>query len=184
MVYSGPQAQFLARGVAGQVEPAADLLAGHVEERRRGLQDRRLDAAESRRRENGRARARRHRAAIPPRSRRMRFAFTWLFLEFAASFNKAGAPTQPFSRFQGERRTHKPGLWTLRPQRGHGRMRWGGSRPNHYSRGVPWSSLAPCAFFGLRLLPLFSRPPPSRPTRRRARRSKRCAARSRKSRPR
>ena len=41
------QAQLRPRGVAGQIEAAADFLAGHVEERGGGLQHRRLDAAEA-----------------------------------------------------------------------------------------------------------------------------------------
>ena len=41
------QAQLRPRGVAGQIEAAADFLAGHVEERGGGLQHGRLDAAEA-----------------------------------------------------------------------------------------------------------------------------------------
>ena len=43
----GPQAQFRAGGVAGEVEAAADILARHVEEHRGRLQHRRLEAREA-----------------------------------------------------------------------------------------------------------------------------------------
>ena len=43
----GPQAQLLARGVGGEEQAAADLLAGHVEKDRRRMQDRWLRALET-----------------------------------------------------------------------------------------------------------------------------------------
>ena len=42
----GPQAQFLAGGVGGEEQAAADFLARHVEKDRGGVQDRRLGALE------------------------------------------------------------------------------------------------------------------------------------------
>ena len=54
----GPQAQFLAAGVGGQIEALADVLAGEVEERLGRLQDRRLglDVAGLRKRQQQRVR--------------------------------------------------------------------------------------------------------------------------------
>ena len=43
----GPQAKLLARGVGGQEQAAADLLARHVEKDRRGMENRRLGSLEA-----------------------------------------------------------------------------------------------------------------------------------------
>ena len=43
----GPQAKLLPRRVGGQEQPAPDLLAGHVEEDRRGLENCRFDPGKS-----------------------------------------------------------------------------------------------------------------------------------------
>ena len=96
------QAQFGARGVAGQVEPPANFLAGHVEKDRGGLQHGRLEA-----RETGgekmfeRAPARFERGRMGPgRFGRLgwRGRVHDIFLVFEASFNKPARRAQPFSR--------------------------------------------------------------------------------------
>ena len=61
----GPEAQLLARGVGGEEQAAADLLARHVEKDRRRMQDRRLGALETGRKQTiERAFARRVRGVL------------------------------------------------------------------------------------------------------------------------
>ena len=97
-----PQAQLLARGVGGQEQAAADLLARHVEEDSRRMQDRRFGPLEpggeemieralagaARRLAHGIGKGRRFNG----RGHRM------ALMVVSAPFNKAASSAQPFSR--------------------------------------------------------------------------------------
>ena len=111
-----PEAQLLARGVGGQEQAAADLLARHVEKDRRRMQDRRLGALETGRKQAiERAfagRARRFvggvalaalaaksplRGAWLPESARIVSVTRWPSWVFGLPFNKAGPSAQPLT---------------------------------------------------------------------------------------
>ena len=92
----GPQAQFLAVSVGGQKEPAANLLAGHVEKDRRRVQDRRLGPLEAGAEEMiERALAGASRRVASRRSARV--SVTGSSLISRPSLNKAAQAAQPFS---------------------------------------------------------------------------------------
>ena len=98
IVYSGRRQSSAPEASRGQVEAAADFLAGHVEKHRRRLQNRRFDALESRRRENGRAplAGGRPTPGVAGLDWQNGSTFTGIFLEFALVFNKAGGGRSPF----------------------------------------------------------------------------------------
>ncbi len=107
----GPQAQLLARGVGGEEQAAADLLARHVEKDRRRVQDRRLGPLEAggekaieRALAGGARRLMRSVATLRRLARRIgkdRSGISWghrmALISLWAPFNKAGAGAQPLT---------------------------------------------------------------------------------------
>ena len=131
----GPEAQLLARGAGGQEQPAANLLARHVEKDRGRVQDGGLDALETRRQEM----LERPLAGVAGDGKRgveRGRVQGGSILNLAASFNKAQAEAQPLSDpkvndgFSG-RRTRAPS-W-----RGHGPMRQGSQPVESSDRSLP-----------------------------------------------